>query len=263
MSKEMDVPHPPEGKDIDELLNLNIDSTFDEFVAALDKQAPPLPLGAESAEIDEQLKEFKRVNNIVLIKTEPKRHRAGLRVLLVAAIVLALVALVAGAAIQSFYKFTVNGDTVLITPSAQSGKIAFDEKSIDTPYRSLAEALAENNMPAIEPTWIPAPLSLIWVKSSSVDDTLTVSAWYAESADDEKGFSIRVTDYRNAPNIAEILEIEKKSGTAETINNIEYFIAQNGSRYKAVWSTAPYLCVISGQLTKEELLQTISSISKG
>ena len=52
----------------------------------------------------------------------------------------------------------------------------------------------------------------------------------------------------------------EKSGDSIIRNGIEYFILPNTENVKASWQNGQYACVISGQLTTEELEKIIESI---
>ena len=88
------------------------------------------------------------------------------------------------------------------------------------------------------------------------DYTIRITGYYI--SDNRSGFRIQISD--SEEDTAYIDEKIEKSGDSIIRNGIEYFILPNTENVKASWQNGQYACVISGQLTTEELEKMIESI---
>ena len=137
-----------------------------------------------------------------------------------------------------------------------SGQLELPEDSVSE-YRSLQDALDQNGIKVkVSPTWIPSDYSVDFVRVRESDYTIRITGYYI--SDNRSGFRIQISD--SEEDTAYIDEKIEKSGDSIIRNGIEYFILPNTENVKASWQNGQYACVISGQLTTEELEKMIESI---
>jgi len=129
----------------------------------------------------------------------------------------------------------------------------------DLPYKSLQEALASGGITKpLAPTWIPGKYKLVDISTARTPLQKTYRATYRSG---EQILKITVHDYLDkAP-----LHIEQSEGLVEeyVVSEITYYLFANFDSIKAVWITDSYECIISGNVTIEDLKQMINSIEKG
>ena len=131
----------------------------------------------------------------------------------------------------------------------------------DKEYLSLDEALKENGMDLPVPTWIPGEFHLDDIQVSRTEDKVVISAIYVDGVD--KNFIINVVHDRENTVSNRMYEIDEGYRETYIVDNQEYYIASNISRYNAIWFEDLYECSISGHLTIEEIKTMIDSISEG
>ena len=126
-------------------------------------------------------------------------------------------------------------------------------------YTSLQEILAETDQATdFVPTWIPDGYVL---KDITVDENPVQKIYIAIYPNGENVIMITVRSYLDSdPEKIEVnqdlLEIYETSG-------VEYYIFSNNQQLRAAWIKDSYECIISGNLTIEEIKTMIDSIGKG
>lgn len=126
-------------------------------------------------------------------------------------------------------------------------------------YASLQEMLeVEKHDPSIVPIWIPDGFVLdkIVKDSSPMQETYSVIYLYG---DKELYLQVRthlVADMQNNEIENDPIEIYPHDG-------IDYYIFKNKDKLRVVWFVEPYECLISGDVSIDELKLMIDSIRKG
>lgn len=133
----------------------------------------------------------------------------------------------------------------------------------DTEYNgeiaSLKELLEQGECdPTIIPTWIPDGFVL---EKLERDATPMRDVYRALYTNGEQVLRIRVQNFLSAD--AQTVEIEEDFSEIYTISGIEYYIFENSDQIRAVWIVDSYQCMISGDISIEELKLMIDSIEKG
>lgn len=143
--------------------------------------------------------------------------------------------------------------------SSEETQITEPSKEDDLGYSSLQDMLKRNNRDySMVPTWVPEGFVL---EDTEISFTPLQEIYSALYACDEKQFSIRVhkhpsEDYQKVEINEEIIEIF-------THSNQNYYIFSNNKQYRVVWTHGQYECLISGNLTIDEIKLMINSIGKG
>lgn len=136
------------------------------------------------------------------------------------------------------------------TPPHQSSQEAFS---------SLGDALEKSNRdPSIVPSQVPDRFALSEIRK---DITPVQEVYIALYADGEDSLMLRVQSYteENQLNIEiaeDVTEIYESAG-------VKYYIFENTDQLRAVWLAGSSECVISGDVSLEELKWMIDSIEKG
>ncbi len=188
---------------------------------------------------------------------KPRRARRLRRVWWKAAVAAVLVFAVAASTFGSNpIKALLERVEVFFMGTNPSGQLELPEDSVSE-YRSLQDALDQNGIKVkVSPTWIPSDYSVDFVRVRESDYTIRITGYYI--SDNRSGFRIQISD--SEEDTAYIDEKIEKSGDSIIRNGIEYFILPNTENVKASWQNGQYACVISGQLTTEELEKMIESI---
>ncbi len=147
------------------------------------------------------------------------------------------------------FSFVSSEDAQLTEPNAEN---------IDQ-YTSLQQALAETNRdPKLVPTWIPEGYIL---QDITIDETPMQKNYNAYYHNKENALRICVKSF--------ILEDPEKIEITDNLIDIidqasvEYYIFSNNNKIQVIWIKDSYQCVISGDLTIEEIKTMINSIGKG
>lgn len=147
------------------------------------------------------------------------------------------------------FSFVSGEDTEVSEPSPE------DEDS----YSSLQELLREEKRDAsIAPVWIPDGfmLSEIEKDSTPIQETYTV---IFQDGDRKLRIQVRThlsSDIQNSEIESEPVEVYSHGG-------IDYYIFNNVDQLRAVWMVDLYECLISGDVSIDELKMMIDSIQKG
>ena len=147
------------------------------------------------------------------------------------------------------FSFVSGGDTDVDEPdSGYNGE-----------HNELQDVLRANKRDAdIIPTWIPEGFVLEKIEK---DITPVQEVYRARYINGDKKIRIRVQTYLTDD--FQKLEIEEGYSEIYTVSGIDYYIFENIEQNRAVWVTGIYECVISGDLSIDEIKRMIDSIEKG
>lgn len=143
--------------------------------------------------------------------------------------------------------------------SGESTEVSAPSPEDQDEYNSLQELLIEGNRDSsIVPTWIPEGFILDKIEKDSSPMREIYTVRYING---DKKIRIQVTSYLSA----DIINHEVESDPVEIyINNgIDYYFIKNEDQLRAVWLIDSYECLISGDLSFDELKMMIDSIRKG
>ena len=147
------------------------------------------------------------------------------------------------------FSFVSGGDTDVDEPSP-------DRKKEVT---ALQEMLKNSNHNAsIVPTWIPEGFVLENVEK---DITPIQEVYRARYINGDKKIRIRVQTFLTEDNYN--FEIEDDYTEIYSVSEINCYIFKNEDQCRAVWVTGTYECMISGDLSIDEIKMMIDSIGKG
>ena len=126
-------------------------------------------------------------------------------------------------------------------------------------YLFLQELLEENNRDSsMVPTWIPSGFSLEKVEKDVTPIQETYSARYVKG---DRVFRIRVQNYLDDD--FQKIETSQEYSEIYSVGNQDYYIFHNNKQNQAVWVRGTYECIISGNLSIDEMKLMIDSIEKG
>ena len=126
-------------------------------------------------------------------------------------------------------------------------------------YLFLQELLEENNRDSsMVPTWIPSGFSLEKVEKDVTPIQETYSARYVKG---DLFFRIRVQNYLDDD--FQKIETSQEYSEIYSVGNQDYYIFHNNKQNQAVWVRGTYECIISGNLSIDEMKLMIDSIEKG
>ena len=147
------------------------------------------------------------------------------------------------------FSFVSSEDTEVSQPSPEDVEA----------YASLYAALADNNRnPDIVPTWIPDGFLL---KKIEQDITPVQEVYRAFYLNGNRELRIRVQNYLDS----DFLKIETNQDYSEiySIDGQDYYLFNNNKQNQAIWIVDSYECLISGDLSIDEIKLMIDSIKKG
>lgn len=138
-----------------------------------------------------------------------------------------------------------------------------DVQEPDTKYRdelsSLWDLLENSNQDtSIIPTWIPDGYVVEKTEKSINPVKEIYRAFYTNG---DKELRIRIQNYISTD--VQNIEIEEGISEIYSVSEIDYYILENLEQIRAVWIVDSYECIISGDISIEELKQMINSIGKG
>lgn len=143
--------------------------------------------------------------------------------------------------------------------SEESAEVSEPSPTHKEEFASLQELLADCKRDAsIVPTWIPEGFVLEKIER---DITPVQEIFWSFYTHGDKNLTIRVQNYLSSD--IQNVEIEEGSYEIYTISDVDYFIFDNVEQIRAVWIVNSYECIISGDLSIEELKMMIDSIGKG
>lgn len=147
------------------------------------------------------------------------------------------------------FSFVSSGDTDVDEPSP-------DRRDELTPLQELLQKSERDA--TIVPTWVPDGFVLEKVEQ---DITPLQEIYRARYLNGDKKIRIRVQTYLTDD--FQKLEIEEGYSEIYTVAGIDYYIFENMEQNRTVWVTGIYECVISGDLSIDEIKMMIDSIEKG
>lgn len=147
------------------------------------------------------------------------------------------------------FSFVSSGDTYTAGPN-DTYNAAVSE------LRELIETGKHDS--SIIPTWIPDGYVLERVER---DASPTQEVYRAVYVDGDKALRIRVQTYLTDD--FQKVEIEEGYSEIYHVAGIDYYLFENVDQCRAVWLTEFYECVISGDLSIDEIKLMIDSIVKG
>ena len=126
-------------------------------------------------------------------------------------------------------------------------------------YSSMQDMLKKNgNEYTIVPTYIPDGFIL---ESIQRGITPAQEIYLARYISGNKKFSIRVQNYLNED--FQKVEIEEEYSEIYPYEGVDYYLFENVDQSRAFWVVGSYECIISGDLSIDELKLMIDSIGKG
>lgn len=143
--------------------------------------------------------------------------------------------------------------------SSENTDISEPSPEYDGEYTSLQDVLRENSRDAsIVPTWIPDGYVLELVTK---DITPLQENYIAHYVNDNNVLTIRVQTYISTD--IQNIEIEEESIEVYTTSGKKYYIFKNDEQIRAIWIVDSYECIISGNLSLDDVKLMIDSIGKG
>ena len=140
-----------------------------------------------------------------------------------------------------------------------SSDISEPDAEYDGEYSSLQDVLNANKRDAsIIPTWVPERFGLKNVEKVLSPIKEIYLAYYVNKSET---LSIRVQNYLSTE--VQNIEVEDDFSEIYTVSEIDYYIFENDQQIRAVWITGSYECIISGDVSLEEIKMMIESIGKG
>lgn len=143
--------------------------------------------------------------------------------------------------------------------SGENAEISEPSPKDNRGYASLQEILAEHKRDSsIIPSWIPEGFTLDAIDKNVSPAREVYSAYYV-AGDKELHIQVRThlsEDIQNNEIQNNPIEIYPHEG-------IEYYIFINKDKLRVIWLVGPYECLISGDVSIDELKLMIDSIKKG
>ena len=147
------------------------------------------------------------------------------------------------------FSFVSGGDTDVDEP----------ESGYNGEHNELQDVLRANKRDAdIVPTWIPEGFVLEKIEK---DITPVQEVYRARYINGDQKIRIRVQTYLTEDNYN--FEIEDDYTEIYSVSEINCYIFKNEDQCRAVWVTGTYECMISGDLSIDEIKMMIDSIGKG
>ena len=201
------------------------------------------------------------LNSVSTFKKEhkPRNWRRVWRIAEIAALIVLMFAIIAGAGGFNLFEFISNLQTETITFNEQSPEptvTASDDTDISPDYSSLQEALDAHGITVkLCPTWIPEDYILQSVDVFSMSDSTRFSCDYVS---DRGQLYIQITVSTSETTIR--TEEVEPEGTHYEKGGIDFYITSNTSNIKCNWVNSGYDCKISGVMTFDEMTKMIDSI---
>ena len=143
--------------------------------------------------------------------------------------------------------------------SGESAEVSEPEPSDTDSYSSLQEMLQEHKRDAsIVPSWIPDRYALETLEKMA---TPMMEIYTVKYADGNQQLLIQVKTHLSLA--AQNSEIENAPVEIYSHNGIDYYIFENMDQLRAIWLVDSYECLISGDVSIDELKMMIDSIQKG
>ena len=138
-------------------------------------------------------------------------------------------------------------------------QISEPEATDDIEYTSLQDLLKRNNRPYdMIPTWIPDGFVLEKVEKDITPAQEIYSAFYRNQ---DSKLTIRIQTY--IPEKTQNIEVDKDPSEIYTVFGYDYYIFSNVQQHQAVWLEESFECIISGDLSIDNIKSMVNSITRG
>lgn len=143
--------------------------------------------------------------------------------------------------------------------SRENMEVSVPEIEDDIEYTSLQDLLKRNNRSYdMVPTWIPDRYILEKIEK---DVTPLQEIYRALYLDGNKKMRIHIQTYISSD--LQNIEVEENIVEIYTVSGEKYYIFKNIGQIRAIWIVDSYECIISGDLSIDEVKRMIDSIGKG
>ena len=143
--------------------------------------------------------------------------------------------------------------------SGENTEISEPSPEDNREYGSLQEMLRDNNRDAsIVPTWVPDGFTLTRIEKDSTPIQESYTATYQNG---NKVLSIQVRTHLESD--VQNNEIENDPIEIYPHEGMEFYFFQNVDQLFVTWKAEPYECIISGDVSIDEIKMMIDSIRKG
>lgn len=143
--------------------------------------------------------------------------------------------------------------------SGDAEQISEPEATDDIEYTSLQDLLKRNNRPYdMIPTWIPDGFVLEKVEKDITPAQEIYSAFYRNQ---DRKLTIRIQTY--IPEKTQNIEVDKDPSEIYTVFGYDYYIFSNVQQHQAVWLEESFECIISGDLSIDNIKSMVNSITRG
>jgi hypothetical protein len=140
--------------------------------------------------------------------------------------------------------------------SLDEGKIGSFE------YRQVNETLDTSKVSVKIPNWLPQGFSFQEFNSSNTTVPFYMTAWFTDGI---RQFSLQVREAGSQEELDSWMEtnVDSSADTVEqrVISGVSYAITANKSRIVAVWYESNYELMIQGDLTAEQVIRMLESIT--
>lgn len=142
--------------------------------------------------------------------------------------------------------------------SGEQTQITEPDRSSTEEFSSLQDALIKSNRdPSIVPTWIPDGFVLTEIRK---EITPVREMFYARYDKEDKTLSIRIHNHISEDH--QKFEINEELIEVHVHQNVEFFLFNNKGQICALWAKDTYECLITADLSVDELKLMIDSIGK-
>ena len=187
-----------------------------------------------------------------------RRRKVGRALVILAAAL--ILALVAGAALghrplQTAVQWLQEVTYARMNPS---GSLSLPE-GVEAEYTSLQDALDQNGVDVAIPTWIPSEYAFEYATVREYNEQTRIVGFYTSS----KHITLRIQITSSNASYGTYME-EKLQDTDELYeyNGRQYSIVENSLNSRISWEIGEYICEISGELARTELIQMVKSIEQ-
>ncbi len=187
-------------------------------------------------------------------------HSRHVRVILVTLLLILLLGSICFAAFRPWIVSTLFGAEQVQSEIEATQQVSLEPRTYgDALGVDFVDVLNQDNVRVMLPCWIPEGYSLTTV--DAVDFTRTRWEATARYQGNDAGFSIQISRY-DSDNGVVSFNAEKDARTQSTkeVNGITVSIFDNLARRSAQYIVPPYVVVISGSISQEDLTQMIESM---
>lgn len=236
---------------------------LERYLAALQERAPVMeefdPETRWAELLDSHPLLFTKESAPESVKPRPARSRTARVLRWVTAGLAAMLALIVTASafgatpIQSVLDWA---DDILRVYTNPSGVMELPEQS-PSEYHSLKEALERNRLDSSAcPTWIPKDYHLYAVRTAYFGDMIRCSAVYNSDRGELIIFATELSDTTWS-----LITEKEPGGYIYPHNGVEYYVVANVETNKVGWQCEDCSYTINGNVSEEELIMMIDSIS--